>query len=453
MAALTKVSSLADFAAPSQGSKEILPKSFTWASAPPTDCPFEQSIDIAGIEFTGRHAEYGEADTWYLSWASDDKMYSPYMDGSVQDSAGKQASHKASGVAVAEGHNPLDLSVTAISPAKPKSGSIFEQGFSPDSQLAFNGWRDGGIIMGSATYETGLYACANLYYNDIWYVGAETRGAFLIKLPNGKPCDSRVQGPFAFFRYSTDKGRSWNTAPHVPFEMLRGIGPNRIPLFPEPEYSMQPVKMPVPHFLDFGKNMEYSPDGKAYLISHGGTDSSFSKKRCGYLGWNMGDQAYMARVKPNIATINRVEAYEFFAGLDLAGEPQWSGKFSDLRPVFEWKGHTGCITITYNKPLEKYLCCVGDGFYAEGTGPSNLYILESDKLTGPFRLVTYMEHFGPQAYFGNFPSKFINEDGKTLWLCYSANYMNWELGGKPNPEGSKYALCLQEVRLHGSAAA
>ena len=162
----------------------------------------------------------------------------------------------------------------------------------------------------------------------------------------------------------------------------------------------------------------------------------------------MGDQGYMIRVKPDIATINKIESYEFFAGLDKQGGPIWSREFSDLKPVFEWKGRTGCITITYNKPLKKYLFCVGDGFYSEGSGPSSLYILEADQLTGPFRMVTYMKHFGPQSYFGNFPSRFISEDGKTLWLCYSANYFNWEIGGKPNPEGSKYALCLQEVKLN-----
>ncbi|GHU63186.1 hypothetical protein FACS1894123_05460 [Bacteroidia bacterium] len=30
-----------------------------------------------------------------------------------------------------------------------------------------------------------------------------------------------------------------------------------------------PVKIGSPHFVDFGKNMEYSPDGKAYMVAHG----------------------------------------------------------------------------------------------------------------------------------------------------------------------------------------
>ena len=52
------------------------------------------------------------------------------------------------------------------------------------------------------------------------------------------------------------------------------------------------------------------------------------------------------------------------------------------------------------------------------------YILESDNVYGPWKMATYLKDFGPQAYFVNIPSKFISEDGKTAWLCYSANFIN-----------------------------
>ena len=60
-----------------------------------------------------------------------------------------------------------------------------------------------------------------------------------------------------------------------------------------------------------------------------------------------------------------------------------------------------------------------------------------------------MKHFGEQAYFLNFPSKFISEDGRTLWLCYSGNFThNWP--GQTiveNPPGSHYGLVLQQLVL------
>ena len=54
-----------------------------WPSTPPADCPFEPSDTIKALAFTGRHAEYTGADTWYPSWASDDVLYSPWTDGFI----------------------------------------------------------------------------------------------------------------------------------------------------------------------------------------------------------------------------------------------------------------------------------------------------------------------------------------------------------------------------------
>jgi hypothetical protein len=62
-----------------------------------------------------------------------------------------------------------------------------------------------------------------------------------------------------------------------------------------------------------------------------------------------------------------------------------------------------------------------------------------------------MRDFGEEGYFLNFPSKFVSADGKTLWLCYAANFAQ----GKNNtslassPPGGRYGMCLQEVKLVG----
>ena len=61
-----------------------------------------------------------------------------------------------------------------------------------------------------------------------------------------------------------------------------------------------------------------------------------------------------------------------------------------------------------------------------------------------------MKDFGEQGYFLNIPSKFIRKDGRTAWLCYSANFArNWRKGVevRENPPGSHYGLVLQEVKL------
>lgn len=54
---------------------------FKWADNTPKDCPFPKSKNFSEIIFTGRYANYTDADTWYPSWADDDCMYSPWTDG------------------------------------------------------------------------------------------------------------------------------------------------------------------------------------------------------------------------------------------------------------------------------------------------------------------------------------------------------------------------------------
>jgi len=145
--------------------------------------------------------------------------------------------------------------------------------------------------------------------------------------------------------------------------------------------------------------------------------------------------------------MNHPAAWEFFGGHDAAGAPIWTKDFSAIKPLIEWNGRIGHATITYNAPLKKYLMCITDGGNTIST--FNSYILESDEITGPWKLVTFMERFGEQAYFLNIPSKFIEDDGLTMWLCYSANFTNGYLSTtwESKPEGSRYAMSLHEFRL------
>ena len=82
-------------------------------------------------------------------------------------------------------------------------------------------------------------------------------------------------------------------------------------------------------------------------------------------------------------------------------------------------------------------------------GKYNTYILESASITGPWKLVAYLKDFGKEAYFVNVPSKFISADGRTLWLCYSANFAHQNKPEWIDPPGSRYAMCLQEIKLLG----
>ena len=375
-----------------------------WSIPAPAGCPFQKSNTFDSIQFTGRHAMYGGADTWYPSWASDNKMYSPWTDGNVNglgsNSAGKDAT---TGFAAIIGDDPLTLQVV-----------------------------DQGVYKSDPAPYQSRYPAGSLVYNGVWYYGTYCLGGGQVINHNGVTYNWPWLGPFVGFRYSTDYGKTWTQTQCTPEK----------PLFGEHSLNGEPVKIGVPHFVDFGKNMEHSPDGKAYLVAHGASDGL--NRRFGYNSWITGDEIYLLRVTPRIENMNDASRYEFFDG---AG---WTRDSSKIKPIAAWQDNMGCVTMTYNAPLKKYLMCVTDG----GTtgGYFNSYILESDRITGPFRLVKYLHHFGEQAYFVNIPSKFISADGRTLWLCYSANFAkNWD--GKKiesNPVGSSYKMCLQEFKLLNS---
>jgi len=383
-----------------------------WRSKTPADCPFKPSETLLGLQFTGRHAEYAHADTWYPSWASDGNLYSPWTDGGVNglhsDSGGKNAT---TGYAKILGDDPLKLKVV-------------EQG----------------VYKSEPSPYAGRYPCGSLVHNGVWYYGTYCLHPAGDVAHEGTHYNWPWLGPFVGFRYSTDFGKTWTQTPCTPAK----------PLFGEAALKGEPVKIGSPHIVDFGKNLEHSPDGKAYLVGHGASDGA--KRRFAYNSWITGDEIYLARVTPSIENINDVSKYEFFAGRasgssDAEGKPLWTSDFSKIKPIAAWKDNMGCVTMTYNAALKKYLMCVTDGTTTYGY--FNTYILESDQIVGPWKLVTYMKHFGEQAYFVNIPSKFIGGDGRKLWLCFAANFSSGGSGitFRSYPFGGRYGMCLQEVNI------
>ena len=412
---------------------EERPTGFAWASAIPDECPFEKSTSLTGIYFTGRHSDYHCGDTWYPCWASDGHLYSPWTDGTtdgINTSSGSGPEAK-TGHAIMIGEDPLKLEIHNTSPPK----------------------------VASALPYRGRYPAGSLVHNGIWYYGTYCLGPDGRYEHNGFVWNWPNLGPLPGFQISRDYGKTWEPSPLTPEN----------PLFPEPRQFLGPVKMGAPHFVDFGKNMVHSPDGKAYLLGMGAEENDPKPRPCikpgkpgevyeavedctsefahANLSWITADQIYLARVTPSPTTINDLKAWEFFAGHDGAGQPMWTDSFDRIKPLIEWNNHMGCVTATYVPGLKKYLMCVTDGWPTVAKMTS--YILEADRITGPWRMVAYMKDFGEQAYFLNFPSKFASADGRTLWLCYSANFSPGWNGVKlnVNPPGGRYGLCLHEVRL------
>ena len=233
-------------------------------------------------------------------------------------------------------------------------------------------------------------------------------------------------GPFVGFRYSTDYGKTWTETSSSPSNPLFGENP-----------EVDKVKIGAPHFVDFGKNMQHSPDGYAYLVAHG------SDRKDAWNNWIQADNIYLIRVKPSIETMNDRNSYQFFSGYDKNKNPIWQNDFSKISPLLTWENNLGCTTITYNESLGRYLMCVTRGV---STTSGNSILLESKNLTGPWSIVQYLEDFGPFAYFLNIPSKFISSDGLSMWLLLSANFAEKTSAG--SPIGARYSLSLHEFHLN-----
>jgi hypothetical protein len=414
-----------------------------WKSQPPAQCPIGRSSKFSGIYFTGRHREYAHADTWYPSWASDDALYSSFADGYVLDAAGNkvhsacdQGFNSTTGFAKIAGNDPLRLEVTAL-------GS----------------WKSSGMPYG------GRYPCANLVLNGVWYYGT-----YCCDINYRKSGDVVYNwawlGPYLGCRYSRDFGKSWVESPSMPWSPLiaqdiHGAGDQLRALKQAKKVfngdaagsdvgSLIPAvglpKIGVMHFVDYGKNMQHSPDGKAYLVGHGVAPDA-PHPRLGAVSWLSGDAIYLMRVSLSPETVNDASQYEFFAGYDSPGVARWSHRVEDMLPMLEWKNHLGSAAITYHPVLDRYFMCVADGW--PSTRTIGTQILEADRVAGPWRLVCYLKDFGSQGYFVNIPSKFIHVDGRTMWLCYSANFTNdWLHTEYPiDPPGSRYGMCLQEIKL------
>jgi uncharacterized membrane protein YgcG len=387
-----------------------------WPSTPPAGCPFPPSTLVPGILFN-RFASQHFADTFYPSWAADGALYSPWMDG----------------ILLTPGFTQEVIGAANAVTVPARTGWCKILGDDPTNLDVV----DAGVIESPRDPYGGRYASASLHHNGVWYYGTyctmneggSNDGFVTI---DGIDYNWGVVGPFVGFHTSTDNGHTWTPPPHTPSS----------PIFGEPAVKGGKLKMGVPHVVDFGRNLQHSPDGKAYLICHGAVDPD-PAPRYGNLSWITGDQIYMARVTPSIQDINDPSKYEFFAGHDAGGTATWSSSLASARPVIDWNNNCGGVTMTWFPPLNRYITCIVDGRTTAAN--MNTYILESPTLTGPFKLVTYMKDFGVQAYFCNFPSKFITGDGNSCWLWYSANFHPLER--ESNPPGSGYHLCAREVLI------
>ena len=401
----------------------------------PKECRLPLSKDFGGISFTGRYASYTNADTWYIISSTDGNMYSSYTDGSVN---GEGAfSPKPRGAKI-DGTDPLNLQVSAI-------GKLIDHNGNEKIANRF-----------------GRYPSAQLMYNDIWYYGTYLleQNDRSLYVPN---FDWPILQPFVGFRVSDDFGESWydQTTPDDP--LLENYHDKWINAHGV-EFNPYEVMIGAPHFVDFGKNLEYAPvDAKtgrkwAYMVAHG------ADARCelAHNSWVSGDNIYLLRIlmpegrdkEENFRYINNPSNWQYLSRdgtYRTWNRDNLEEVYYHIRPIVDATGFMGNVGLTYNALLKRYIMTLSR--VADNDRNSfNTMILESDAIDGTYRVVQYLKGFATQSYFMNIPSRFISDDGRTMWLCYSSNY-GYKSSPSPTIGGSKYAMCLTEITLDGKGEA
>jgi hypothetical protein len=173
----------------------------------------------------------------------------------------------------------------------------------------------------------------------------------------------------------------------------------------------------LPTFLQFGKDYQGARDNFVYIYANRlKISSTLSVQKPG--------EITLMRV-PKTRIMDRV-AYEFFAGLDVAGNPTWTTDLAIQRPVFTDPNGVGWNTsVSYNLGIGRYLLLTEHTSSSRG----NLGMFDGPTPWGPWTTVTYTSAFGSpiiesNTFFWNFANKWLSADGKSFVLVFTGTGSN-----------------------------
>jgi hypothetical protein len=168
-------------------------------------------------------------------------------------------------------------------------------------------------------------------------------------------------------------------------------------------------------FINFGRNYSGARDEFVYSYSHDGPRADTPADRFVLLRAPKGRIAHR-------------EAWEFFVKRNDSGEPVWTRDIQKRGAVFENRDACLRSAITYCAPLKRYLWWQaipqssgatdrGDTRFAGGFG-----VYDAPAPWGPWTTAFFTEKWdvGPGEH-GDFPSKWMSEDGRTLHLIFSGD--------------------------------
>lgn len=168
-------------------------------------------------------------------------------------------------------------------------------------------------------------------------------------------------------------------------------------------------------FVNFGKAYAGARDGYVYAYSHDGP-----------LADTPADRFVLLRAPKD--KLPECAAWEFFAGLDTAGQPAWSKDITSRGAVFTHTGKCLRSAMTYHAGLKRYLWCqqlpqpAGHPDRGDTRFEGGFATFDAPEPWGPWTTAYYTEKWdtGPGEH-ADFPSKWISPDGRAAWLVFSGD--------------------------------
>jgi hypothetical protein len=167
-------------------------------------------------------------------------------------------------------------------------------------------------------------------------------------------------------------------------------------------------------FINYGQNYSGARDDYVYTVTPDGPSA-----------YDNYDRFVLMRVHKD--SVTKREAYEFFAGPDVNGDPTWSSDVDQRASIFDEPERCYRSGISYNAGIGRYLWWqlkmpTDKGMTARYDG--GLGVFDSPEPWGPWTTVYYKDarqwDMG-SGETGSFPPKWMSEDGRIIHLVFSGN--------------------------------
>ena len=168
----------------------------------------------------------------------------------------------------------------------------------------------------------------------------------------------------------------------------------------------------APTFLQFGRDYAGARDAFVYVYS---ADAATA--------YDPADAMVLARVPATRITDRG--AYEFFRGLDAAGQPSWHASVTERRPVFVHPRRSYRSGISYHAALKRYVWCQVLPESTDARGPrfqGGFGVYDAPEPWGPWTTAFFAETWdvGPGETC-SLPPKWMSADGLTIHMVFSGD--------------------------------